>query len=80
MTKIVGLVPIFASGKFEVEKPEDWDSMTPKEKKDYFINNASRSGYLCHQCTDCMETDWEADLGCFDSLPDEDELFWEEDQ
>ncbi len=43
--------------KAEIDKPDNWDEMTLKEKKEYFAENMEILGSLCHQCTDSIETE-----------------------
>lgn len=61
MTKIYSWVPTWCSFKASIEKPEDWDKKTLKEKKDYFSQNMEQEASLCHQCSSEVETDFALD-------------------
>ena len=58
---IVAMLPVFASAKFKIDKPDNWDKMTDNEKKEYFEEHMESDGDLCHQCSDSIESDFEYD-------------------
>ena len=76
--KIYAMVPIFASAKFECEKPDNWDEMSLEEKKDHFLSNAENLGTsVCHQCSDSVQMDGCVDDKTYDKWFSEED-FWEE--
>ncbi len=78
MVKIKAMLPIYASAKFECEKPDNWDEMTDYEKKEYFAENMYSISSLCHQCSGPTETDYEANLDYYDKDVTAEDCFWEE--
>ena len=50
--KYKAILPIGAAAVFEMES----DSTPTKEE---FLENCDRVGYLCHQCSSAIETDFE---------------------
>jgi len=82
MTKIKGMIPIYASGRFSIDKPENWDDMTDDEKKDYFLDKMQRGGSLCHHCSNQIETDYEMNWDWSEMAPAKDLIksLWEEER
>jgi len=80
MSKISAMLPTYASSRFEIDKPDNWDDMTDSEKSDYFLEHMRSVASLCHQCDD-IESYFECDLGWYEKEPDKDlaEMFYEED-
>jgi len=68
--KIYCRLPIFATAKFSIEKPDNWDDMTRAEQDEYFLTCLSLApeATLCCQCSGDTETDYEVDL---DAIEDE---------
>lgn len=60
MSKIFQMISIAASAKFSIDKPDNWDKMTLKEKKEYFWSHLESEASLCCHCSDGMESDFEA--------------------
>ena len=61
MNLIEAYLPVYASAKFFIKKPLDWDKWSQKKKFEYFIENCETNAYLCHQCSGPLETDFEWD-------------------
>ena len=66
--KISALLPIFASARFSIEAPDDWDKMTLCKRKEYFMQHLKRNASLCHQCSGDVETDFELDYTFIDDM------------
>jgi len=62
--KIYCHLPIFATAKFSIDKPDNWEQMDKAEQDNYFLTCASLApeGSLCCQCNGDTETDYEIDL------------------
>lgn len=73
MSKIIAMIPHFCSIKHTLEKPDNWDKMTLKQKKEYFFSNSESSEGLCYQCSNDVELD-----GSSDDKTYFDETFWDE--
>lgn len=65
MTKLVMMVPVFASARFTVVKPKNWDVLSDEEKVDFFVQNSVTEASLCHQCSQNFESDMEIDTDWF---------------
>jgi hypothetical protein len=77
--KIYCRLPIFATARFSINKPDNWNEMSKAEQSEYFLASKSLApeGTLCHQCSGPTETDYEVDLcacedGELDTYEDED--------
>jgi hypothetical protein len=77
VSKIIGMFPIYASGTFEIYKPDGWDDWTKEKQKEYFSENMASEGSVCYQCSDDLETDFELDITYFDEIKSEDFRVWE---
>lgn len=71
MNKIYCHLPIFATAKFSIEKPRNWDKMSKAEQDEYFITckTLGAEASLCCHCSGDTQTDYEVDL---DSIEDSD--------
>ena len=77
MSKIVTMVPTWASMKAKIVKPDNWDGMNPREQKEYFAEHMEAHASLCHQCADGIESNFELDSETYDRA-DHDPGFSEE--
>jgi len=80
MAKILVVLPIYASAKFYIEKPDNWDKMSKSEKADYFSENMETNAQLCHQCSNDLESSYDLDDNYYNGLTDGEleDMFWEE--
>jgi hypothetical protein len=60
--KIHAFIPIYASAKFSIDKPTNWDDMTKADREIYFLNCADPISKLCFQCSDTIQSDFEVNL------------------
>lgn len=77
MITILCKLPIFATAKFSIEKPNNWGKMNREEKKDYFLQNMGCESSICCHCSRDIETDFEADINYIDSIPAKEFEFYE---
>lgn len=67
MSKIKTCVPIYASAVGSIDKPDNWDKMSEKEKLDYFLENVEITASICHHCSKSgLSTDFEIDTEAYD--------------
>jgi len=60
MSEIYCYLPVYATAKFSIRKPANWNEMSDIEQKDYFLTNMESSSLsLCHQCSNRIETDFD---------------------
>ena len=74
MKKIYCNLPIFATAKFSIEKPDNWDDMSKEDQVVYFLESTTlaNESSLCHYCSrKGMETDFEVSL---DDIEDDEDL------
>jgi len=69
--KIEFWMPIHASMRFKIKKPDDWDKMDRELKADYFFDNAIHSGSICYHCANDLETDYEVTDAAHESILDQ---------
>jgi len=73
MNRIKAWVPSYSSIEAETDKPDNWDDLTLKEKKEYFGEHMEVSGGICHQCSDVIQCEFELDDQTY-----YDEKWWDE--
>jgi len=67
--KIKIMLPVYASAEFEADI--DIEGKTVDEIEDEFFENCVKSGFLCHQCSRAVETDFDVDFDNVDYVFDE---------
>ena len=77
--RLNSMIPIFAIALFEADKPEKWDSLSDREKVEWFTSNMESTCGLCHHCSGNIETDFEVNDNALDQLEDDEylEMMWE---
>ena len=56
---VIAYLPVYASAKFEAEI--ETDGKTKDEIRESFLESCEASGFICHQCANTLETDFQID-------------------
>jgi hypothetical protein len=75
MKQIKSWLPVYASAEFSIDKPDNWDALSEREKQELFLSKCDpSSSSLCWSCSNHFQTDHEVcDMDVEDVLEYEEE-------